>query len=67
MNNSEIRSLSVEELRDRLLTEKDALQKLKFAHTISPIENPSKIKSSKKLIARLATEIRARDLKSTEQ
>ncbi len=67
MNNSEIRSLSVEELRDRLLTEKDALQKLKFAHTISPIENPSKIKSTKKLIARLATEIRARDLKSTEQ
>jgi len=67
MNNSEIRSLSIEELRDRLLTEKDALQKLKFAHTISPIENPSKIQSTRKLIARIATELGARDLNTTEQ
>jgi len=62
MKIAEIRSLSEEELADRLVTEKDALQKLKFAHAISPIENPSMIKATKKLIARISTELRAREL-----
>ena len=40
MKNSEIRSLSVEEINQKIAGEKEALQKLKFAHAISPIENP---------------------------
>ena len=62
MKNSEIRALSVEELKEKLSTEKEALQKLKFAHAISPIENPMKIKDTRKLIARLSTELRAKEL-----
>jgi large subunit ribosomal protein L29 len=57
MNNSEIKSLSVDELQERLLSEKENLQKLKFAHAISPIENPMKIRSAKRLIARMNTEL----------
>ena len=60
MKNSEIKSLSVEELQERILSEKENLQKLKFAHAISPIENPVKIKETKKLIARMYTEITAK-------
>jgi large subunit ribosomal protein L29 len=62
MKNSEISSLSVEELNERLAIETETLQKLRFAHAISPIENPMKIKESKKQVARLKTAIRAKEL-----
>lgn len=62
MKNSEIKALSLEELQQKLTGEKEAYQKLKFAHAISPIENPMKIKETRKLIARLQTEIRAKQL-----
>lgn len=62
MKNSEIRTLNVEELNERLAAEKETLQKLKFAHAITPIENPMKIRESRKAIARLNTAIRAKEL-----
>lgn len=62
MKNSEIRALSLEELQQKLAGEKEAYQKLKFAHAISPVENPMKIKETRKLIARLQTEIKAKQL-----
>jgi large subunit ribosomal protein L29 len=57
MNNSEIKSLSESELQERIVSEKENLQKMKFAHSISPIENPMKIKEAKRLIARMNTEL----------
>ncbi|TRX53749.1 50S ribosomal protein L29 [Fulvivirga sp. M361] len=62
MKNSEIRALSLEELQQKLVGEKEAYQKLTFAHAISPVENPMKIKETRKLIARLQTEIKAKEL-----
>ncbi|MGD1960689.1 MAG: 50S ribosomal protein L29 [Fulvivirga sp.] len=62
MKNSEIRALSLEELQQKLAGEKEAYQKLTFAHAISPVENPMKIKEMRKLIARLNTELRAKQL-----
>lgn len=62
MKNSEIKALSVEELREKLTSEESGLQKLNFAHAISPIENPMKIRHSKRLIAKLKTELRAKEL-----
>jgi len=55
MKNSEIRALTLEELNQKIVSEREALQKMKFAHAISPIENPMKIKETRKLIARLET------------
>ena len=55
MKNSEIRALTIDEIKSKIHGEKEALQKLKFAHAVSPIENPMKIRESKKLIARLNT------------
>ena len=60
MKNSEIRALSIEELNEKINTEVDSLQKLNFAHSISPIENPMKIKQSRRLIARLKTALTAK-------
>lgn len=55
MKNSEIRSLSESEIVERLAAEKENLTKLRFAHAISPIENPNKIKEAKRNVARLHT------------
>ncbi|MGJ1203710.1 50S ribosomal protein L29 [Sphingobacterium lactis] len=60
MKNSEIVELSTEDLTARLAEEKAALNKLKFAHAVSAIENPNVIKAARKTIARLSTEVSKR-------
>ena len=67
MKNSEILELSTEELSARLAEEKASLTKLKFAHTVSAIENPSRIAKIKKDIARLNTEITKRKTASASE
>lgn len=62
MKNSELRGLSLDELKSKLAVEKDNYSKLKFAHSITPIENPMKIRESRKLVARIETEVRAKEL-----
>jgi len=62
MKNAEIQKLSLEELNEKIKGEKEALQKMRFAHAISPIENPMKIREAKKLIARLKTELTKKEL-----
>ena len=62
MKNSEIVALSLDELKQKLASEQEAYQKMKFAHEISPVENPMKIRETRKLIARLKTELRAKEL-----
>ncbi|MEL6560077.1 MAG: 50S ribosomal protein L29 [Bacteroidota bacterium] len=62
MNNSELRSLNIDELKSKLVEERGNYQKLKFAHAITPVENPSKIRHSRRLIARIQTEIKAKEL-----
>lgn len=64
MKNSEITGLSKEELVVRIAEEKENLVKLKFAHTISAIENPSRISKVRKDIARLNTELTKRKAES---
>ncbi|MGY4383870.1 large subunit ribosomal protein L29 [Pedobacter sp. UYP24] len=60
MKNSEITGLSQEELVARIAEEKENLVKLKFAHTISAIENPTRIRKVRRDIARLNTEVATR-------
>jgi large subunit ribosomal protein L29 len=62
MKTSELRGLSLDELKSKLVVEKESHDKLKFAHSITPIENPMKIRESRKLIARIKTEIRAKEI-----
>lgn len=60
MNNSEIKGLTVDDLKKVILEEKNGLFNLKFAHAISPLENPSQVKQKRRLIARLETELTAK-------
>lgn len=60
MKNADIRALSAEALKEQIAAEQETLQRLKFAHAVSPIENPMRIKVSRRLIARLHTELTAK-------
>ena len=62
MKNSEIKALSAAEIKEKIGSERESLRKIQFAHQISAVENPMKIKESRKLIAKLQTELRAKEL-----
>jgi len=62
MKSSEIRELSNQELLEHIDNEKTSLVRMKLNHAISPLENPQKIKESRKTIARLITEKRRREM-----
>jgi large subunit ribosomal protein L29 len=63
MKQEELRELTDKELKDRLeAAEKDYAQ-LKIQHSISPLDNPAKITLDRRNIARMKTELRARELK----
>lgn len=62
MKSKEIKGLGVADLNEKLSAEKETLRKLKFAHQVSAIENPMKIKESRRTIARLKTELRAKEI-----
>ena len=55
MKISEIRERSVADLRDRIAVEKANLDTMKINHAISPLEDTSKFKKSRKDIARMLT------------
>jgi len=63
MKNAEIQGLTVAELTEKIGSEKETMRKMKFAHQVSAIENPMKIRETRKLIARLKTELTAKERK----
>ena len=62
MKTAEIKELTIAEIEERLATEKESLLRMKINHSISPLENPMQIKVARRNIARLATELRSREL-----
>lgn len=60
----EVRNLTVEELEHQLSETKQKLQRLRFNHTISPLENPNVLGETRKQIARIRTEMRKRQLET---
>jgi large subunit ribosomal protein L29 len=63
MNKSEVLKLSNEELKDQLVEKKMKYNELKMVHAVSPLENPIQIKSLRRSIARIITEITNRETK----
>ena len=63
MKNAEIKALTLAELNEKIGSEKETMRKMKFAHQVSAIENPMKIRETRKLIARLKTELTAKERK----
>ena len=62
MKQSEIKDLSAAELQAKLVQLKKMYNDIKIAHAISPIENPLQIRSLRRSVARIATEISKREL-----
>ena len=63
MNQSEVLKLSNEELKEQLVEQKMKYNELKMAHAVSPLENPIQLRSIRRSIARIATEITNREAK----
>ncbi|MDO5017105.1 MAG: 50S ribosomal protein L29 [Porphyromonas sp.] len=55
MKSSELRDLSVQELRERIETETVRYQRMKLQHKVTPLDKPSSLNDQRKLVARLRT------------
>ena len=62
MKTSEITELSIKEIEERIDNEQTFLIRQKLNHAISPLDNPMKIKETRKNIARLKTLLRNKKL-----
>lgn len=62
MKSTEIKELNVKELTERMDAQKELLERLEMNHAISPLDNPMQIKETRRDIARMATELRQREL-----
>jgi large subunit ribosomal protein L29 len=55
MKTTEIRELSVKEIEERIENEKNLIFRQRMNHAISPLDNPMKIRETRRNIARLET------------
>ena len=62
MKNSEIRELTNEEIIKKIDEYKEELFNLRFSQATGNLEKPSRIKELRKLVARIKTIIREREL-----
>jgi len=62
MKTREIKELNNKEIQERMEVEISRLDRLKLNHSISPLDNPLQIKEVRRTIARLATELRQREI-----
>jgi large subunit ribosomal protein L29 len=61
MKQTEIKELSVEDLKEKMADLKKKHADLKMAHAVTPLENPLQLREVKKTVARLATELTKRE------
>lgn len=61
-NREKLSELTDKELQDRLEALQKEYMQEKIQHSITPLDNPAKITLDRRQIARLKTEIRAREL-----
>ncbi len=67
MKNKEIVSLSDQELVDKIKEGKEDLSKTTLNHSISPIENPAKIRIDRRNVARMISEVNKRKKDASEK
>jgi len=67
MKSSEIKELSLQELQERLESEETLMVRMKMNHAVSPLDNPNKLVETRRNIARLKTEVRARQIKEQSE
>lgn len=57
MRKLDFKELNTAELREKIAEEKAQLNKMVFNHSISPLENPLSIRTKRRQIARMQTEL----------
>ena len=62
MTNKEIRELSIEEILSKIEEAKEELFNLRFQQATGSLEKPSRINELRKLVARMKTILREREL-----
>ncbi len=62
MKQSEIKELSTADLQEKFGALKKNYTDLKMAHAITPLENPLQLRSLRRTVAKLATELTKREL-----
>ena len=62
MKKEEIKELSTADLKESMELMEKEYRQLKINHAVSPVDNPAKITLDRKMIARVKTELRAREL-----
>ncbi len=67
MKTSEIRELAKQELVERLDAEQVSLTRMKMNHAVSPLDNPVQIMFARRLVARLKTELKMREISETQK
>ena len=60
-----LKEMNEVDLKSRIEEDELRIKKLKFAHAVSPLENPMNIRGVRKDLARLKTELRTKQLGST--
>ncbi|MCP9236352.1 50S ribosomal protein L29 [Lewinella sp. JB7] len=63
----ELRDVSDADLQDQLNETTASFEKMKFDHTVNGIENPLQLRSVRRDIARIKTEVRRRELAQLSQ
>jgi large subunit ribosomal protein L29 len=64
MKASDLKNLSLEELRDKLVEEQNNYRTAKLTHAVSPMENPLALRGQRRDIARIMTELTQREMLS---
>jgi len=62
MKMKELKELADKDLREKIENAEAALHQMKLNHAVTPLENPSQIKTARRDIARMKTELRQREL-----
>jgi len=62
LKNNDLRNLSTEELNKKIAEYKEELFNLRFSQATGNLEKPSRIRELRKLVARMKTIIREREL-----
>ena len=67
MKASEVRELSLKEIEEKIENEQELLVKQRLNHAVSPLDNPLKIKETRRNVARLKTILREKELNEDNQ
>lgn len=57
----DLKEINLDSLKARITEDQLRLKKLKFAHAMTPLENPMMIRGLRKEVARLQTELNSRN------